>query len=60
MFTVALHHQVDPRTVGATRAAASASSEREERLEKEYQALKERNMLMEAQLEAMRCELVVL
>lgn len=39
--------------MGATRVSPGMT-EREERLTKEYQALKERHTLVEAQLEAMR------
>lgn len=47
--------QVDPKTAESLRAGGSMAGDKDQsRLEKEYQALKERNALVEAQLEAMK------
>lgn len=46
--------QVDPKTTEAVRGASRLMTEKEAKMAKEYQALKERNQLMEAQLESMR------
>lgn len=46
--------QVDPRTTESVRGASRLMTEKEAKMAKEYQALKERNQFMEAQLESMR------
>lgn len=46
--------QVDPKTTESLRGASMIMTEKEAKLAKEYQALKDRNQLMEAQLESMR------
>ncbi|CAM9511450.1 unnamed protein product [Hapterophycus canaliculatus] len=46
--------KVDPRTTESLRGASRLMTEKEARMAKEYQALKERNQAMEAQLESMR------
>lgn len=46
--------QVDPKTTESVRGESRLMTEKEAKMAKEYQALKERNQLMEAQLESMR------
>lgn len=46
--------QVDPKTTESVRGASRLMTDKEAKMAKEYQALKERNQLMEAQLESMR------
>lgn len=46
--------QIDPKTTESLRGASVIMTEKEAKLAKEYQALKDRNQLMEAQLESMR------
>lgn len=53
-LTVQTLRQVDPKTTESLRGASVIMTEKEAKLAKEYQALKDRNQLMEAQLESMR------
>lgn len=46
--------KVDPKTTESVRGASRLMSEKETRMAKEYQALKERNQVMEAQLDSLR------
>lgn len=46
--------KVDPKTTESVREASRLLTNKEAKMAKEYQALKERNQLMEAQLESMR------
>ncbi|CAM9642672.1 unnamed protein product [Ectocarpus sp. 8 AP-2014] len=46
--------KVDPRTTESVREASRLLTDKEAKMAKDYQALKERNQLMEAQLESMR------
>lgn len=46
--------QVDPKTTESVRRASTLLTDKEAKMAKENQALKERNQLMEAQLESLR------
>ncbi|CAM9706724.1 unnamed protein product [Ectocarpus sp. 4 AP-2014] len=46
--------KVDPRTTESVREASRLLTDKEAKMAKDYEALKERNQLMEAQLESMR------
>lgn len=54
VLTVENLWQIDPKTTESLRGASMIMTEKEAKLAKEYQALKDRNQLMEAQLESFR------
>lgn len=53
-FPLVLVWKVDPKTTESVREASRLLTDKEAKMAKDYQALKERNQLMEAQLESMR------